>query len=92
MKVHDVMTREAVSVPPRMRLKDLARLLSERRISGVPVVEAGGAVIGVVSEADLLAKQVDRPLGRRTPLDWIFGEHPTPVSCGREPRPRWRRQ
>jgi CBS domain-containing protein len=77
MKVRDVMTSEVVSVAPSTRLKDLARLLSERRISGVPVVD-GGVLIGVVSEADLLAKQVGRPLSRRTPLDWIFGERPSP--------------
>ena len=77
MKVRDVMTSEVVSVAPATRLKDLARLLSERRISGVPVVDEG-TLIGVVSEADLLAKQVGRPLSRRTPLDWIFGEQPSP--------------
>ena len=77
MKVRDVMTSEVLSVLPSTRLKDLARLLSERRISGVPVVDEG-TLVGVVSEADLLAKQVGRPLSRRTPLDWIFGEQPSP--------------
>jgi CBS domain-containing protein len=77
MKVRDVMTREVVSVPPHMRLKDLAQLLVERRISGAPVVDESGEVVGVVSEADLVAKQVGRPLGQRTPLDWIFGERPS---------------
>lgn len=74
MKIRDVMTLEVISVSPAMRLKDLARLLSERRISGVPVVDEGGAVVGVISEADLLVKQMGRPLTRRTPLEWIFGE------------------
>ena len=78
MKVHDVMTSEVVSVPPATQLKDLARLLVERRISGAPVMGEGGEVVGVISEADLLAKQVGRPLSRRTPLDWIFGERPNP--------------
>ena len=77
MKVRDVMISEVVSAPPHMRLKDLARLLVEHRISGVPVVDHG-TVIGVVSEADLVAKQVGRPLSQRTPLDWIFGERPSP--------------
>ncbi len=78
MKVRDVMTSEVLSVPPGTRLKDLARLFSERRISGAPVVDEDGEVVGVVSEADLVAKQVGRPLSRRTPLDWILGERPSP--------------
>lgn len=77
MKVRQVMSGDVVSVPPAMRLKELAVLLSERRISGVPVVDEG-TLVGVVSEADILAKQVGRPLSRRTPLDWIFGEPPGP--------------
>ena len=78
MKVRDVMTSQVVSVRPATHLKDLARLLSERRISGVPVVDEDGELVGMVSEADLVAKQVGRPLSRRTPLDWIFGERPSP--------------
>ena len=77
MKVRDVMTTDVASVAPAMRLKDLARLLLERRISGAPVVDEDGRVVGVVSETDLLAKEVGRPLSRRTPLDWIFGEVPS---------------
>lgn len=77
MKVRDVMTSKVVRVQPATRLKDLARLLLERRISGVPVVNEDGNVVGVVSEADLVAKQVGRPLSRRTMLDWILGERPS---------------
>lgn len=73
MKVRDVMTTQVVSVPPGMRLKELARVLSEGRIGGAPVVNEDGEVIGVVSEADLVGKQVGRPPSRRAPLDWIFG-------------------
>lgn len=79
MKVRDVMTSEVVRVAPAMRLKDLARLLLDRRITGAPVVDQAGHVVGVISETDLLAKEVGRPLSRRTPLDWIFGERPNPT-------------
>ena len=73
MKVRDVMTTQVVNVPPAMRLKELARVLSEARIGGAPVVNEDGDVIGVVSEADLVGKQIGRPPSRRAPLDWIFG-------------------
>ena len=38
MNVADVMTRDVLTVAPEAPLRDVARLLSERRISGVPVV------------------------------------------------------
>lgn len=74
MKVRDVMSRNVISVPREMHLKDLAGLLTEHQISGAPVTDADGAVSGVVSEADILMKQVGRPISRRRPLEWIFGE------------------
>ncbi|HET8586901.1 MAG TPA: CBS domain-containing protein [Candidatus Limnocylindria bacterium] len=82
MKVRDVMSRDVVSVPRDMPLKELAALLTERRISGVPVVD-GGRVVGVVSEADVLMKQVGRPISRRRPLEWIFGEQQDPEEVRR---------
>jgi hypothetical protein len=70
------MTSAVVSVAPATSLNDLARILSERRISGAPVVDDDGEVIGVASETDLVAKLVSTPFSRRTPLDWIFGDRP----------------
>jgi CBS domain-containing protein len=67
------MSSTVISVPPSLRLKERAQLLTEHQISGVPVVD-GDAVVGVVSEADVLMKQVGRPISRRRPLEWIFGE------------------
>lgn len=74
MNVRDVMTREVTTVTPETRLRDLAYLLTDRQISGAPVVDVDGLCIGVISEADLLAKQLSRPLSRRLPLEWILGE------------------
>ena len=60
MKVADVMNRDVVTVAPGTLLKDVARTLVERRISGVPVVDDDGTVLGVVSEADILIKEQGR--------------------------------
>jgi len=57
MKVTDVMNRDVVVVSPRMPLKDVARVLVNRHFSGVPVVDDDGKVLGVLSEADILAKE-----------------------------------
>jgi len=54
MRAADVMTTEVVSVDPDMSVQALAALLSERGISGVPVVDADNRVVGIVSEGDLL--------------------------------------
>jgi CBS domain-containing protein len=54
--VGDVMTREVVTVGADAGFRQIADLLVSRGLSAVPVVDVHGAVIGVVSEADLLAK------------------------------------
>jgi CBS domain-containing protein len=54
MLVKQIMTKDVVSVSPDSSVRDLARLLIERRISGVPVVDAEQRVVGIVSEGDLL--------------------------------------
>jgi CBS domain-containing protein len=70
MKVRDVMTKDVLTVEPGTPLKDVARLLVEHRISGLPVV-AGDAVIGVVSEGDLLFKERG-PSERKGVLGWLL--------------------
>ncbi len=82
MKVMEVMTREVVTVSPETPLREVARILTEARIGGVPVVDPAGTCVGVVSEADLLAKHVSRPM-RRGGLDWIFGELHDPEEARR---------
>lgn len=59
MNVTDVMTHDVVTVEPGASLKEAARLLAANRVSGLPVVTSEGAVLGIVSEADVLAKESD---------------------------------
>jgi CBS domain-containing protein len=64
LRARDLMTADVVTVPPETPVIAMARLLSERGISAVPVVDATGSVLGVVTEADLirrLAGEVDKP-------------------------------
>jgi CBS domain-containing protein len=72
MKVSEVMTRNVVTVTTRTPLKEVARQLVRRRVSGMPVVDDDGSVLGVVSEGDILAKQRDRANGRGSLLDHLF--------------------
>jgi CBS domain-containing protein len=54
MRAMDVMTTSVVTVGPDTSVKEVAKTLSERGISGVPVVDAANQLIGIVSEGDLL--------------------------------------
>jgi CBS domain-containing protein len=72
MKIKDVMTGDVVSVAPGTSLKDVAHILVERRISGLPVVNANGGVLGVISEADLLVKERGARESFGGPLAWLF--------------------
>lgn len=56
MRVHEVMTTEVATTTPDTLLKQAATELVRRRVSGMPVVEDGW-VVGVLSEADILAKE-----------------------------------
>ncbi len=54
MKAQEIMTRDVVSVLPNTKVREIATLMSERHVSGVPVVAADGQLLGVVSQSDLL--------------------------------------
>ena len=54
MLVRDVMTTGVVTVSPRARVKAAIQLLDEHQITAMPVVDAEGRLVGVVSEADVL--------------------------------------
>jgi CBS domain-containing protein len=53
-RLRDIMTREVVSVPPDVSIRDAMSLLSSRHISGVPVV-VGRDIVGVITSTDLMA-------------------------------------
>lgn len=71
MKVKDVMTKSVITVGPRTSLKDVARMMVKRRVSGMPVVDDDGSVLGVVSEGDILVKERGRP-GMGSLLDQLL--------------------
>lgn len=56
MRVRAVMTTAVIKVAPDCSVGEIARLMSEHGITGVPVVDDDGAVLGVVSELDLVVR------------------------------------
>jgi CBS domain-containing protein len=64
MRVKDLMTTKVLTVRSSTQLKDAAALLTKHRISGLPVVDGEGRVLGVLSEGDILYKETgatDKP-------------------------------
>ena len=57
MVAKDVMTRDIITVSPSTKIKDLAMILIKNQISGAPVADKNGNILGIVSEADIVAKR-----------------------------------
>ena len=70
--IRDVMSAHPISVRKTASFKDIARWLHEYRVSAVPVLDDDGTLVGVVSEADLLAKEA-LDSARRGPRELIAG-------------------
>lgn len=56
LKAADIMKTEVVTVTPAMSVEELGRLFMEKEISGAPVMDAGGKLVGVVTENDLIRR------------------------------------
>jgi CBS domain-containing protein len=57
MFARDIMTRQVCTITPEASVRDAARILAERRISGMPVLDKQGIIIGMCTEADVISKQ-----------------------------------
>ncbi|HEY7202534.1 MAG TPA: CBS domain-containing protein [Candidatus Dormibacteraeota bacterium] len=69
MRAKDAMTSPVITVAPETHCKDAAALLVQHRISALPVVDAGGHLVGLVSEADLLSLETTPdPRSQATPV------------------------
>ncbi|ACK49997.1 CBS domain containing membrane protein [Methylocella silvestris BL2] len=76
MNASDVMVRDVVTVGPDDEIAAAVRLLVDHDVSALPVVDADGRVVGVLSEADLLFREED---GTAQPHSW-WVEALTPAS------------
>lgn len=59
MIARDIMTGKVYTIRPEASAQEAAQLLDKHRISGLPVVDEGNDIIGIVTEADIISK-VDR--------------------------------
>jgi CBS domain-containing protein len=72
MKIRDVMTTDVVTVEPGVSLKEAARMLVDRRVSGLPVVGRDGTLLGVLSEGDVLFRARGEAEAIGGPLAWLI--------------------
>lgn len=71
MRAMDIMTTEVLTVAPTTSVQEVAKLLSERGISGVPVVDSDNQVVGILSEGDLLHRaETGTERARERPRSW----------------------
>jgi CBS domain-containing protein len=84
------MTVNVITVDPDTSVQEVAQLLSERGISGVPVVDAADRLVGIVSEGDLLhrvetgtERRPERLTGRRS--SWWLDTIGSPQELARDP-------
>jgi len=74
MKAKDVMTHDVISVTPETTVLQAARLMLQHRISGLPVVDASGNLVGILSEGDFLRRKETGTERRRSRLlEFIIG-------------------
>jgi CBS domain-containing protein len=74
MRAIDVMTTNVITVGPDTTVQEVAKILSEKSISGVPVVDAANRLVGIVSEGDLLHRVetgTERRVQRRRRSWWL---------------------
>lgn len=78
LTANDIMTKDVITVDADMSARDLAKVLAENKISGVPVIDSNGSIIGIVTESDLIdrAKKVHIPTVMRLFDSFVFLESP----------------
>lgn len=64
MKVRDIMTTDVAVAAPGTPVSEIARLMDQRDVSGVPVIDGARRVLGLVTDLDLIARntRLDPPL------------------------------
>jgi CBS domain-containing protein len=74
MNAKDVMTREVISVAPDATVLQAARVMLQHRISGLPVIDSAGKLVGIVSEGDFLRRRETQTERRRSRwLEFLMG-------------------
>lgn len=66
LKAKDIMTKEVITISPDAEIVNAAKILLEKRINGLPVVDAYGRLVGILCQSDLVVQQ------KRIPIPSVF--------------------
>src|SRR6185312_15951046 len=69
MRAHQIMTKGCITVTPQTTIEAAARIMLDRRISGLPVLDDKAGLVGIVSESDFLRRN-EIGTGRKRPA-WL---------------------
>ena len=69
MRAHHIMTKDCITVTPHATIEEAAKIMLQTHISGLPVLNAAGTLVGVVSESDFLRRN-EIGTGRKRPA-WL---------------------
>jgi CBS domain-containing protein len=79
MKIRDLMTTNVITVAPEVPLKEAARRMIEAEVSGLPVTDKSGALVGVITEADFVKAESGRRAATRARLlRWLTNQQEMP--------------
>jgi len=74
MRAHQIMTRDCITVTPHTTIEQAAKIMLENRISGLPVMDNAGKLVGIVSESDFLRrKEIGTAKKRPSWLQFFLG-------------------
>ena len=69
MRAHQIMTKDVITVTPQTTIEEAAKIMLEIHVSGLPVMDDAGRLVGIVSESDFLRRS-EIGTGRRRPA-WL---------------------
>jgi CBS domain-containing protein len=74
MRAHHIMTKDVITVTPHTSIEDAAGIMLRTHISGLPVLDDAGKLVGIVSESDFLRRS-EIGTGRKRPawLQFLIG-------------------
>lgn len=79
MKLRELMTTDVITIGPDASLKGAARRMIEAGVSGLPVTDDSGSLVGVISEADFVKNEAGRRAAKRARLlRWFTGDNEIP--------------
>lgn len=85
MKAHQIMTRNVVTIAPDASIHDAAKLMIDHHVSGLPVVDEAGKMVGIVTERDFLRRQeIGTEIRRPRWLEFLRGPGRQAVDFVRE--------